>query len=262
MYRVLFLLFFIWTLCAERLPSHAYFGGEIYYRDFHEELPTPLQSDEKGVMYGWRLGYDFVKRDQIYFGSLLERSFGDSRYDGTTQNIRTGAILPHSSSTDNSFFTVEGRAGFTLPYSKVLITPFLGYGYHSWLRSMKDPIKGYDEFYQWQYGLLGIRVFWPFKAWDVGLNFGAAKTIDPTLEIRNFLPCVIILKLASAWQWVLEIPVSYHISRWDFRIVSFILRESIGQSEALDTDFLRFTIKEPPGRAYSVGLSAQTGLIF
>jgi len=260
-FHLWWLLFFSSPLPA-LLPNRFYFGPDICYRSFSESLALPRRSQEKGFLYGWQFGYDHLVKNQVYFGGDLRRVSGQTSYEGSSQNPLSGAISPCKSSTKNSLFTIEGRAGYTLFFAPFFFTPFIGYGYQSWHRDLEGP-QGYQGFYQWQSGLFGLRLFYPFMKGAIGMQVQTMRTLDAELQMRRLLPCVILLNLAPTWQFSLELPCYWRISsQWDCGLTSYFRYEPVGKSEILDHPLLRFTVEEPESQALVVGALLEIGVSF
>jgi hypothetical protein len=229
--------------------SHRLFiGPEIFYRNYNEEEIVPqFKSFEFGFLYGVKLQYDYVKRNAIYFGGDFRYDRGQTTYSGGLQDQFGNFVAPYNSTTDNEFVNLEGRLGYTFKADKVgrlLMTPFIGYGYQRWSRDISGdgeipgfgpfPISDLSEDYSWQYLAGGLRTeYRPSKSFTVGLNLkvlgmvnGKINVSGPGFEEK--------LDLGEKIQLEVEFPLTYHIvdkpkSSIDVRFTPFYRSQNIGR---------------------------------
>jgi len=250
------------TLLAKETTQRVFFAYETYYRDYHEKFEAPLKSDEKGVLSGLRVGYDYDHR--LYLGADLGIAWGRTRYDGSTVSLLTGEIAPSEATTDNQIFNIEARGGRTFRYRRCAITPFLGVGFFQWNRLLDED----REDYYWHYGAVGFRSVCECTSFfSIGLNLKAMRMLRGEISIdTNDHFFHQILRLGNRWQGLAELPLTYRIDRhWDVRWVPFFLKQNIGRSNSalsIDPDFGTFRILEPSSRTYVIGLRVESGFNF
>ena len=96
------LLFFFFLLLVVDNKAHSiYFGPQVIKRDFSENLPSPLKSSEKGILYGFKGGIDLIIGKIVYIDANIEYEQGKTHYTGTKQNLFTKQIQGFKSLTDN-----------------------------------------------------------------------------------------------------------------------------------------------------------------
>lgn len=230
-------------------PNRLYLGPDIFYRDYSEEEITPgFKSDESGVLFGVQATYDYVKQNSVYFGGSLRYGGGQTSYDGGLQ-FADGTRAPYESTTDNQIFNVEGRLGYSFlvdQAERLLLTPFIGYGYHRWNRTISGdgeipgfgdfPINDLTEIYSWRYIAPGLRTEYQLSPkFDIGLNLkvmfmqgGDIKIEDPTGDIDT--------NLGNETQFEVELPLTYHVSEterdaFDIRLTPYYRSMNIGRGD-------------------------------
>jgi len=195
-----FLPFLIW--------AEASIGPIGMYRNFQEDLPSPLKSKERGFLYGVDAKYEVHLQDLwiLATGRYLE---GRTDYDGSLIDLDTSEVTPFASQTLNTLRTAEADFGFHL----FGVTPFVGYGYHQWSREATDRKTGYDEFYQWMFLALGLNASWnPMERIRLGMVLKAMRTIDASVEITECFDTPLSLSLANRWNAEVQLPVQISFS--------------------------------------------------
>jgi Outer membrane protein beta-barrel domain len=229
-------------------PNRVFIGPETFYRNYSEEEITPgFKSFEHGFLYGVKVQYEYVKRNSAYVGADFRYDRGQTSYDGGTVNLETGVITPSSTKTNNEFFNFEGRLGYTFKADKVgrlLLTPFIGYGYQQWNRTITGD-GGLEEDYSWNYFAGGLRAeYRPSRRFTVGMNFKLVQPINGNLDLKA--PGQIIaakaLPLGGRLQAEVEFPITYHLvdkpkSSIDLRFTPFYRSQNIGRGDSVDALF-------------------------
>ncbi len=246
--------------------NRIYIGPDIFYRDYHENLKTPGKSDESGSLVGFQTGYDYIKHFSAYVGGDLRFSSGKTDYDGAVVNLSTFEIKPHHSKTDNTFFNVEGRLGYTLGIPKetsVYLSPFGGIGWFYWKRDI-----GYLEEYQWKYYAFGLRFLYQVtRLIDIGINLKLMKMFDSSIKMdENFTD--VTLKLGNKLQGEIELPMSCAIPQYshiDIRIVPYYRSQDIGESNTVAVQMRGIgplIVREPSSNSWTVGSRIELGYNF
>jgi hypothetical protein len=143
-----------------------------------------FKSDEFGTLYGLQANLDYVKGNRVYVGLGFRYSGGQTKYDGSLQPLPVAT--PATSTTENQFFNLEGRLGYTFQTGKsknrFLISPFIALGYHQWKRDISGAdlvITGFGpsprpdliENYSWGYVGPGFHAEYRVsRKFRIGLN--------------------------------------------------------------------------------------------
>jgi hypothetical protein len=247
-------------------PNRFFIGPEIFYRNYNEEEIRPgFKSFEYGFLYGVKVQYDYVKRNSVYVGTDFRYNRGQTSYRGILQDTNTGNVLaPYNSTTNNEFINFEGRLGYTFKADKVgrlLLTPFVGYGYQQWNRNLSgngeipgvgsSPINDSSEDYSWNYLAGGLRAeYRPSRRFTVGMNFKLMGMLNGTVDNKVAGQPEGTLALGNTIQAEVEFPLTYHIvdkpkSGIDLRFTPFYrsqniargnFREGVGIEPASTTD--------------------------
>lgn len=208
-----FITLFI-SLSNNAFSQHSiYIGPDIYYRDYKEIVTSPAKSNEYGCLYGFQIGYDYIKSSHYYFGTDLRYSTGTTVYDGSLQNYISNQITPYKSTTLNDFLNFEVRCGKTYQLKRCIIIPYFGLGYFSWFRgcSPNDPY-GYDEYYSWRYTALGLRSIYKINyKWSFGLNIKFMLMTHATMISSDLEK--ITFQLGNKLQTELEVPLNYTFNK-------------------------------------------------
>jgi hypothetical protein len=228
-------------------PHRLFLGPDIFYRNYNEEEIVPgFKSFEYGFLYGVNLEYDYVRRNSIYLGANFRYGTGQTNYRGGLQFLDSDEIIPFESKTDNQFINVEGRIGYTFKADKVgrvLVTPFIGYGYHHWNRDISGDgvIPGFGRFlvgdteedYSWQFFAAGLRTeYRPIRRLSVGLNFKMMKMIRGKIDIND----EVTLGLGNKLHYEIEAPFTFHVidkpsHAIDVRFTPYYRSQDIGRGE-------------------------------
>lgn len=159
-----------------------------HHLNYHESTATmdPLDSD-KGSQVAYRLAVvrqaNLFGISDIYLNAVLNYSKGSTTYDGYLQNSFGRIVSPYQTSTQVKTTDASlriGRALHFMPNDNMQLIPYIGYGYHAWVRDSSADQYGYYERYAHQSisaGLLGQYAFTPKLVASadisVGKTFGA-----------------------------------------------------------------------------------------
>ncbi len=240
-------------------PNRFFIGPEVFYRNYNEEEITPgFKSFESGFLYGVKVQYDYVKRNSVYIGTDLRYDRGQTNYSSQNIDETTGVTTPISSKTNNEFFNFEGRLGYTFKADKVgrlLLTPFVGYGYQQWNRDITGP-GGYTEDYSWQYFAGGLRAeYRPSRRFTIGMNLKLMRMINGSMDVQNYPGAVAVkaLDLGERLQAEVELPITYHLvdtpkSGIALRFAPFYRSQNIGRGDSVG-----FIAQDENGQTVDVG---------
>jgi len=218
-----------WPLLASS-PHHINIGGEGFYRDYHEKLTPPFQSDEYGWLPALYLGYDFIAEQQVYAGLDYRETRGHTVYNGSLQNIVSGRFAGlWQDMTHNEIRDIDARLGYNFKYQdQHHVIPYLFYGYHQWLR-----VIGFSsttlELYQWNKIGLGLLYFWDFdNAWQLSLK-AQTNTIE---NAHMYAPGYEKFSLADEQGFDLELLLRYSFLKHRLHLKGgpFYRSQPIGQS--------------------------------
>ncbi len=234
---------------AEEAVDQFTIGVGLYREDYHEHLTLPFKSEERGNLPVVVFAYDHIKQSDLYYGFTGEYAWGNTTYDGSLMGP-SGYAGPATSVSGNDFINLEARFGKHMQVTKPFgLTPFIGVGYHYWLRKGSDSVTDYDETYQWWYGTFGFRSnFTLNETWDIGFNAKLMKMFSQRMRVPAYDRTY---NLGSKWQYELELPISYHIKSAmvdTIRLVPFARRLDIGESNHLSGFY------EPSSRTCNNGL--------
>jgi Outer membrane protein beta-barrel domain len=214
------------------LPNRFYIGPDFFRRNYSEEEFTPgFKSDEFGTLYGVQATYDYVKGNSIYFGLGFRYGGGKTNYDGGLQDDSGNIIAPLKSKTNNSFLNLEGRLGYTFQpggrKGRLLLSPFVGLGYHNWDRNISStltPVPGVgqvqspelSEVYSWGYVGPGFHAEYKVsRKFDIGLNaklmfmFGNSFNLETKDSVGRSVQGS--GNLGNNLQYEIEIPLTFHL---------------------------------------------------
>jgi len=244
------------------------FDFRISHFDYKEDLPAPLKSTEPGWIPGTTVSWTRTKPGSLYTRTFLEFSYGDVKYDGTTQ---TGQPITDSSS--NQFlFRVEANIGYTFGSGKLLLSPYTGLGYRYWKRGDSEVVNSaafVREDYEWMYIPVGLRavyqlnpllsiepnaavrfMFWGrMTAYLSDIGYGS----DPTFD------------LGDKPGYYVEIPIRYQLGRnWSLSLTPWYEYSAIGQSDpvSVQNGHLTYSFYEPPSRTHQYGFNIGAGYSF
>lgn len=241
--------------------SPLYVGPDAFYRDFREEAGHEAKSEEKGWLAGIQAGFDFYRPWTPYLGADFRFAQGKNRFDGTVQSQVLNKFYPFESHTGNTVLNLEGRLGYTLGSLKILASPFLGFGWHGWMREAEDRIVGYDEWYRWGYLSFGWQLRGEFLThFGYGIKINAMRTALAEVQIRGVYSWPILLNLAPSWQYEAELPISFHYRSYGLFWVGYFRYLPIGKSNTQRTS--RGEIFVPSSITYTWGNRLQLILNF
>jgi hypothetical protein len=206
-------------------PHRLYIGPDLFYRDYNE-IVSPAKSHEFGTLYGVQATYDYVKGNSIYVGASLRYGNGTTTYDGSTRS--NSAPIPVAAKTNNQFLNAEGRLGYTFSLDKrnrLLISPFVGVGYHQWNRDVLSgltsdgkPTGSSFENYSWGYVGPGIQAKYQVSPqFDIGINAKLMMMLGGKIDATDKTSTGQVTgsgsgELGNALQYEVELPITYHLS--------------------------------------------------
>jgi hypothetical protein len=239
-----------------------YAGINTFYRDYKEDLALPHKSTEHGQLYGLTAGYKSIDFDEMFWEVEGGYAVGKTKYDGSLQNLRTGAWAGlHKDKTKNELFNVEGKIGYTFDMADSMVTPYIGVGYHSWMRDLSKDGMGFKEKYTRPYLSAGINFStgdW-FDEWEIGVGVKAMAMTKGKMKINDF-PAR--LKLGNKVNLEVELPITYRPDDGVFgveaiKVVPYFQKASIGKSNTLVAPVAgggTIGVYEPASKASVVGV--------
>lgn len=121
-------------------------GQDYFEHDDYGEVPTDYLDKENGTLGALALEGRWLKDAWIY-QAQVRLAAGETKYDGYLQNLNTGEITPHQSTTNNQMQTARVSIGYLLPIGgRLALIPGAEIGSRFWNRSLQG-IGGYDEQY-------------------------------------------------------------------------------------------------------------------
>ncbi len=235
-------------------PNRLSIGPDIFYRDFHEKLPSPLKSDEYGPFYGLVAGYEYKRSRQLYAGLDVAYSFANAVYDGSITNFSNGSweVFPKRGRSRNQILNVEARLGYTFVAKDLFalqLSPYFGAGYARWARK-----PDYKEIYTWEYLAVGLLTTYDVnRIFNLGLNLKVMRMVNAMMKIDGS-DLKASLSLGNRMQYGLELPMVFSLDKqkiWDIRFIPYYYQKNIGQSSPKTVDGQR--IVEPSSRTFLVG---------
>ncbi len=231
--------------------NQLYIGPEIYqvHREkFHREKEEGgaqdrlLYGSQEGLLYGFRMGYDRIKRYHYYLGADFLYATGELKgYDLLNNTIK-------STMTD---INLEGRAGYTIEMKcwwQPSLTPFVGGGYFWESNDFQHPspkkIHFQNKFNYVTGGFLSRLRF--LQDWTIGVNFklrylisGKIKvTNDPNEEDHN-------QTYQEKLQYRVELPITnyrtFHCYECALSVVPFYEYRPYGRRENFPQNFFKTT---------------------
>ncbi len=241
------------------------FGLMYHYFDYKEDIDPPGKSTEKGWLPGFYLGWSYNKKNDIYSKVLIEFSYGETEYDGTTQS---GTPISFSNDNDQFLFRGEWNIGYNFVIAKdISLKPYAGYGYRYWSRGdakVTATYASYKERYYWHYLPVGMRAdvtlgdklfIEPnagFRWMFYGRMTAYLSELDPGYNDPEF-------KLGNKLGWYAEIPVRYKFSPyWSVVVKPWYEYSKIGKSNDDDLTYCGYydgTYYEPASRTHQYGLN-------
>lgn len=246
------------------------FGVMYHYFDYKEDLPAPLKSTEKGWLPGIYLGWNYNKKNAVYTKVFLEFSYGDTKYDGTTQS---GTPIIYSDDNRQFLFRGEWDIGYNFALTKnISIKPYVGYGYRHWVRGeteWRSIAWSIKERYYWNYLPAGLSAEFNmsdkfFLEPNVGIRwmfFGKMRAYFSEMMAGYNDP---EFKLGNKLGWYAEIPIRYKFSQyWSVVVKPWYEYSEIGKSDYEDLTYYGLyedTYYEPASRTHQYGLNV--GMVF
>ncbi len=189
--------------CFQVLRNNLYFGPDIY----HVKRLRHGGSQQSGVLYGFRTGYDRIKRYNFYVG--IEGAWASGDLSGSSSS---GTLLK-STLTDAE---VEGRFGYTIGTKhacRATLTPFVGAGYFCQTNKFHAPTPITLHFKEsFKYAVVGfISNIYVRPCLSVGLNFKAKFVYDPESHISNDPDFDDVnIHFGEKTQYEVDLPITYY----------------------------------------------------
>lgn len=174
-----------------------------------------IDSTFNAVFGGLRLGYDYLKPQEFYFGmdalASMGRSFFRAKYSFS------GPYISNNKSEKTPFFVnIEQRYGYNFqsPLSvRSTLIPFAGIGWF-YIRPQFDSSYFLSN---WFYGAAGLRVTQEFyESFDAGFNLKAMYTFAG--NVGNF------------WGYEVALPLTWRVGtlkKWDLQFQPYLLKLDI-----------------------------------
>jgi hypothetical protein len=238
------------------LPVRLYIGSDFFYRNYSEEEITPgFKSNEFGTLYGVQANLNYVKGNAVYFGLGFRYGGGQTKYDGGLQD---GQSTPFTSKTDNQFFNLEGRLGYTFRAGRqknpFLISPFVAVGYHQWNRDISGDgttpsgsaqVLDTREKYSWGYIGPGFHAEYKISPkFTIGLNaklmFMLGTDFDLTTSVGNTVTNQGKGNLGKDFQYEIELPLTYTVfqnskNAIDLKLTPYYRSQDIARGPLFET---------------------------
>jgi hypothetical protein len=242
------------------------FGPILSYRSYSEDLIAPHKSDEFGPFIGVNLGVEKFKKNNVYWGLEGRYSIGRVTYDGATTNLDTNFTSPYQDTSLSNILNIEGRLGYTLRVDKKLMyTPFIGLGYHSWYRGEVEHVSNdYSEVYRWNYVALGVKANQLLsESLELGLNLKAMLMFNAEMEL-SLVP--VPFYLGKKVHFEIEVPITYHLdvafnepNFYTIQITPFYRNQNIGESDPIFARYKGSTISliEPSSTTHVFGAKVE-----
>lgn len=210
--------------------SSAEFGYSYLKYDYKENLDAPLKSTEKGELPGIYAVYTFRWPDDIFANLYTDYHWGETRYNGTLQDG-----TPSKDRTKNQIIRVEGSLGWSWwPTSHTTISPFIGIGESAWERKLgsKNGI-GYDEYYLYQYVVLGgYFVYEPKPYFSVAFKGTFRQMFHADLEVDgDGFETDENAKLGKKYEFSYEVPVAMRFAEhYCLNMTPYYIKRKFGKS--------------------------------
>lgn len=201
------LLLFSWLNLQAQLedqpnPHQIFVGSEVY----HVKRLREGGGEQKGWLYGARVGYDYIKRCKFYYGIEGLYAQGKLKGDACENKLRSDLIDAN----------VESRIGYTFQSDTchhATFIPFVGFGYFWEINRYKPPsplsVHFDNNFYYFPFGFYSSIFINP--NWSLGLNFKARLILDGKTKVThdpNF--DALSLRYNQKVQYRLEFPINYY----------------------------------------------------
>jgi hypothetical protein len=217
----------------------AYVGPEIYYIQRSKEGGAK----QSGTIYGFRLGYDYIRRYKFYGG--VDFLWARGTLEGKTQGDRIKSTF-----TDAN---IEARVGYTFQskcWRCASFTPFVGFGYFWEDNFFKHPsplpIHFKNRFSYVPFGFLSQIFITP--NWSIGANFKVRYLIKSEVHASNDPEHEDITQnYDERLQYRAELPITYFVC-WKrhslaVSLVPFYEYRPYGHRPNFPFDFLETKLK-------------------
>lgn len=232
---LLFISHSVFAIFPDQMANGFFIGPEFYYLSRTRDGGT----NQNGMMYGGRIGFERIKRCHWYLGTDI--LYAKGKLEGSSSS---GSHIK-SEMTDTIY---EGRLGYTFQHNYGLyafIVPFIGGGY---FREVNDftaptplPITFTDTF---KYATAGVLTGLQFaNYWNLGINFKLKWMLDGKSRVSDdpdFDDETLIMD--NQFQYRLEVPLSYQFCYYstylEAEIVPFYEHRHFGGRENFPFDFI------------------------
>jgi hypothetical protein len=225
--------------------------------DYKEDFPPPGKSEESGWLAGIGFACTFQGQELPLWGTILmEYTPSGTDYDGVVQNW-DGTVAPYRDKTKNIFKRLELDGGYTLWFlnqGRLSLTPYTGYGYRFWRRSLPGGEASYEEDYSWNYIPFGVKGEYFFDPqWSVALDVAMRIMFGGQIEIKRPDFGTPTLDLGSVLGWKFALPVSVRLNReWSVAFTTWYDYSGISESQPHFLDQQQY-IKEPSSTTNQFG---------
>jgi hypothetical protein len=245
--------------------NHINVGVNTFYRDYSEILPPPKKSDENGFLYGIVLGYEHKAPEALFFILDLALSTGNTRYDGSLQSAYGEYRGPYKGFTANAFVNADSMLGYSFCINnRHLLTPFIGLGASSWLRSLDDA----DELYSWDYFSYGLQYDYNLRRnAQVGLRVKIMQMLEGTMELPDsvFRTFEDEVTLGNKTHFEVSTPIVYRRKpegKNYWRLTPYYQYLPFGKSNEVNSYNPGVFVYEPSSHTHIAGLKLEYGFGF
>ena len=174
---------------------------------------TSQYKDINGFSFSYKkdIGRLNKENQQTSLELSLRQVKGDSNYDGFLQSTVTGQILsPYKTITNNEILEYKIRIAQTKQTQNYNVGVFTSLGYREWERDITG-IYGLREIYDWKYLDIGLTLDTSDRDWDIGLEIGYQKAINP--KMMAYTNGGLDFDLGDTSGYYYKIPLGYNINK-------------------------------------------------
>lgn len=272
MIRIFITLFLCFSSFIYSFPTtmrRVYFGPDFCYQSFHENQTPATKVKEYGYMTKYQFGYEKFGAFSLYFAFDICKT--------KAKTIHLNELFTMKTKTKNDLVNYEGRLGFSIPFAgRLLLTPFFGFGYHSWERKThEDEIDDKSKYkYEWYYKGYGLSLY-VFLTNGFDIEFRGKMMLPSDTEVSidkggSYTDLFTYLwqdwpslSLKNKIQYQIEMPMYYHptiISPFEIIFIPYYKNIEIGKATTKES-----VTKKPiyPGSTtYDIGLKLLLALKF
>jgi hypothetical protein len=202
-------------------PHHIYFGPQVFSSNINYKVGN-VRVDDCNTYWGFDLGYEYLKPDDLYVGIDMIVAGAGSGYAATYQNRH----IPKADA--NAWVELGLRLGYTLGIGREMMTFFLGYGALVFGHHQYGLIETMNVF---SGGLFTQYEISPY--FNVGLDLRAIRTNRTNIEFRYNNWDLNYKNHHNLWGGEISVPFVWLVGgskRWEIDLVPYFLR--LGFSEA------------------------------